>query len=355
MSFIDPKQKVLWHLDKILELKQTGKTASPVNVEIDLSNRCSHGCAWCHFAYTHTKGPLVGKRDKPEDHIDGGDLMDYQLAINILNQLKAIGVQSITWTGGGEPTLHPNFNEIIEYTASIGLEQGLYTHGGHIDENRAVLLKRYMTFIYVSLDECTSDKFKVSKGVNRFSFVLNGIQNLVKASGLATIGIGFLLHKENYRDVDTMIELGNSLGVDYIQFRPIINYDQNNPTQLIEDTTWVSEAINQLKDKTNDSIVADLDRFTMYQNWAGHGYTTCNWSGFQTVITPNGKVWRCLNKREYADALLGDLTTESFSDIWSRSGGACSVNSKCRVMCRGHIANLTLDKVLTKPTHQNFI
>lgn len=42
---------------ELSRIGETGKTKAPVNVEIDLSNRCSHGCAWCHFAYTHTKGP----------------------------------------------------------------------------------------------------------------------------------------------------------------------------------------------------------------------------------------------------------------------------------------------------------
>lgn len=356
MSYINSRQKLFWHIDEIKQIKDTGTTDAPVNVEIDLSNRCSHGCSWCHFAYTHTRGPLVGKRDKPVGHIDGGDLMDEQLAYRLLDQLAQAGVKSITWTGGGEPTLHPLFDKIVWYADGLRFDQGLYTHGGHMSQERANLVKKYLTFVYVSLDECNAEDFAESKGVKRFDHVLSGIRNLVSAEGKATVGIGFLLHRGNYSKVDDMVTLGKSLGVDYMQFRPIINYEQDAPGQLVEDIQWVNGAINNLRKYAGDKqVVTDTWRFEMYRDWNGHGYQTCNWSALQTVITPNGKVWRCTNKREHPDALLGDLTVESFADLWERSGGACKVNDKCRILCRGHIANVTLDSIISEPSHKNFI
>ena len=356
MSYINPRSKVLYHIDKIAQLRRMGTTLAPVNVEIDLSNRCSHGCSWCHFAYTHTKGPLAGKRDKPAGHIDGGDLMSIELAYSILRQLAQAGVKSVTWTGGGEPTLHPHFIDIIKFAAELGLDQGLYTHGGHITPELAKVIKKHLTFAYVSLDECTPEAFKRSKGVARFGAVLAGINNLVAAEGGATVGVGFLLHPGNCNDVDAMVGLGKELGVDYVQFRPIIDYDQAAPGDLVTDVQWTNSAINNLRKYAGDPFVlADAWRFEMYRDWNGHGYETCNWAAMQTVITPNGKIWRCLNKREHPDALLGDLSTESFMSIWRRSGGPCAVNDGCRVMCRGHIANITLDAVLTEQEHRNFI
>src|SRR5574338_42021 len=83
---IGPRDKLLWHPDKLLELRTAGKTSAPINVEIDLSNRCSLGCEWCHFAYTHTRGPLKGKRAKPAGAVLGGDLMEPDLIGSILAQ-----------------------------------------------------------------------------------------------------------------------------------------------------------------------------------------------------------------------------------------------------------------------------
>src|SRR5512139_761362 len=118
-KYIDPRSKLLQHVDRLAALKR-GEIPAPVNVEIDLSNRCSLGCEWCHFGYTHTRGPLAGKRDKPNDALPGGDLMDDGLAFALIDQLKAAGVRSITWTGGGEPSLHPHFDAIVKYTSVRG-------------------------------------------------------------------------------------------------------------------------------------------------------------------------------------------------------------------------------------------
>lgn len=355
MTYIDPKSKLFAHLDTLAAI-QRGERPAPRNVEIDLSNRCSLGCQWCHFAYTHTRGPLAGKVSKPAGHIDGGDLMDWQLAVAILEQLQEAGVKSLTITGGGEPTLHPDFDNFVRYAKACMLEVGLYSHGGHINQERADLLKRLCTWAFISLDECTPDAYKASKGVDRFEAATGGIRRLVEAEGKATIGVGFLLHKENFHQVREMVKLGRDLGVDYVQFRPTIHYRQDAPSELAENTDWISWAVGWLQEYAHDPfVIADVERFRQYQRWDGHGYPTCYWSALQTVITPNGKVWRCTNKREHADGYLGDLTEESFADIWARAGGPCSVNSQCRVMCIGSTKNPMLNEIMRERVHANFI
>lgn len=353
ISYINPPRKLLHHIDRIAQIRQ-GEKPPPVNVEIDLSNRCSLGCQWCHFAYTHTKGPLAGKTAVPEGKESGGDLMDIDLAESIIHQLAIAGVDSVTWTGGGEPTLHPDFEEVILEAWVTGIHQGIYTHGGHLNRARAQILKERMDWVYISLDECTAETYQNSKGVNRFDEVLEGVKRLVQAKGEAVIGLGFMIHKDNWRQVVNMVKLGKDLGVDYVQFRPAILYKHDEPGVADEYTSWVNGAINYLYAYQDDPFVhADLARFNMYRDWK-RPYKTCYWTQLQSVITPNGKVWTCVNKREYAGECLGDLTEESFSDIWQRSG-ACHVNGNCRLMCRGHIPNLTLHDMMTPPVHKEFI
>lgn len=356
MSVIDPRNKAFAHLDRLAVLQAGGKPA-PVSVEIDLSNRCNLGCEWCHFAYTHTKGPLTGS-PKPPDAIAGGDLMDTDLARAILDQLAAAGAKAIVWTGGGEPTLHPSFEWLIGYAASCSLEQGIYTNGTRINPSRAAVMRRHLTWAYVSLDECDAESYLATKGggPRGFANAYEGVRNLAAADGDATIGVGFLLHRDNWHRTDEMVELARALGAQYVQFRPTILYDQMAPGERPADVEWLAWAVNVLKRyEGQPDIIADIDRFRAYHDWRGHGYATCWFSGLSTVITPNGRVWRCVNKREHAGALLGDLSTESFADLWARSGGPCAVDDSCRVMCRGHLSNLTLDEVLQPREHAAFV
>lgn len=333
MSLIAPQTKLL---------RLVKQPTVPVNVEIDLSNRCSLGCEWCHFAYTHTRGPLKGKRPKPAGALPGGDLMDTDLAIRIIDELADAGVQSITWTGGGEPTLHPDFDRIALY-AGDRIKQGIYTHGGHIDGWRAELLKQNMEFVYVSLDAANRDDYLRDKGVDRFHTVTANIARLAKVPGDATIGVGYLVTRDNWRRADIAAGLAKAYGSDYIQFRPTIKYEQTSPDTVTEDVAWLDDAIPFLERLVADGSFVELDaeRFRMYRDWDGHGYKTCHWSMLQTVITPSGQAWTCVNKREHPAALLGDLSTESFTDLWSRQSPA-PVDGSCRLMCRGHLANLAL-------------
>lgn len=346
-SYIDPRAKILHHMDRLHAL-QAGAIAPPVNVEIDLSNRCSLGCEWCHFAYTHTRGPLAGKPSifKPGQPVPGGDLMDTALAKSIIDQLADAGVRSISWTGGGEPTLHPDFDEIIQY-AGQRIEQGLYTNGAHIDSKRADVLKKNMEWVYVSLDAASQEQYKACKGVDAFYKVGRGILSLHNAFGKATIGAGFLLTRDNWRDYRQMADLGLDLGADYVQFRPTVLPGEN--------TSWMEECVDTIRwIQDEPGVELDLNRFDLYRNWQGHGYYTCYWSVLQTVITPNGKMWTCVNKREYDGAEIGDLSRESFYEIW-KSHKAARVDDDCRVMCRGHIPNLTLHEIMTPRKHGNFI
>lgn len=355
MTYIDPAGKLMAHLPRLAML-QAGENPAPINVEIDLSNRCSLGCEWCHFAYTHTRGPLAGKFEKPAGAVAGGDLMDEGLAKGVLNELCKAGVDSVTWTGGGEPTLHPQFASIVEWGIGM-LSQGLYTHGGHIvDKDLAGLLKRAMTFVFVSMDASDRETYRREKQVDRFDAVCAGIRALVEARGNATIGVGYLVTERNWRRAKDAAQLIAGLGADYIQFRPTISYEQDNPDVPAEDTSWMEEAADHLRwvKAVCPNVEFDESRFVGYGDWAGHGYTTCWWSTLQTVITPNGKVWTCVNKREHPAAELGDLTQESFKELWARRPVA-NVDGSCRVACRGHVANRALNEIFAPRRHAEFV
>ena len=349
--YISPRSKILQHPERLAIIKR-GETPPPINIEIDLSNRCSLGCEWCHFAYTHTRGPLKGS-EGPTGKISGGDLMDHTLIRRVIPELRLAGALSVTWTGGGEPTLHPHFNEIVRYS-SIFIKQGVYTNGAHIDAERAATLREAMSFVYVSLDAHSAESYKQAKRVDRFDQVLDGVRRLVSARGSAVVGLGFLLTEQNWIHHKEMVDLSRDLGVAYCQFRPTIHYDQDSPSQLVARPYWINHALRQLENYVGvPGVEIDVARFRRYANWTGHGYKTCHWSTLQTVITPNGMVWTCVNKREHPGALLGDLNETSFVNLWRRHTAA-PVDHDCRVLCRGDVANQTLDTLMSDQPHSEF-
>lgn len=113
-SFTSNHVKLLKHLDK-LKAMQEGKPPSPVMVHISLINTCNLTCSFCCFANRDLTDRLATDRVK-----------------KALDSFKKIGVTGVEFTGGGEPTLHPDFHEIVEYAYNLGFKLGICTNGKNL-------------------------------------------------------------------------------------------------------------------------------------------------------------------------------------------------------------------------------
>lgn len=329
--------KLLCHLDRLASLRNKGGPP-PINVEIDLSNRCNLQCRGCHFS--HLRGGKVC-----------GDLLSADLVIEILPQLASYGIRSVTWSGGGEPLTNPDALRILRAAYANGIKQGLYTNGTMIDRNSAATIAACCEWVYVSMDEPDKRSYALRKRANKFHDAVRGIQELVDYG--VTVGVGFLIDEQNVGRTADMIRLGESLDVAYVQFRPLIRWNDRRLCDTKDDVSWYA-AVNW-ESIHSDTVRVEIDpqRFRRYGNWCGHGYDVCWWSGIQCVITPDGRVWTCCNRRGFDGSCLGDLNCHSFAEIWAKRPIA-KVDENCRVMCRGHLPNLELHEIFRERTHADF-
>jgi MoaA/NifB/PqqE/SkfB family radical SAM enzyme len=351
--YINPTGKIARHFDR-LDAWKHGRIFAPIGVEIDLSNRCNLGCKFCHFAYTHTRGPLARKDDAR--YKDMGDLIEFSVLQRALKEMAAFGVRSVTYTGGGEPTLHPRFIECLKAARDYGFEIGMYTNGTLITQDMAEAIKQYCSWVVVSLDEPYHDEYRAIKQVDAFNGALRGIGLLSGTTGQAVIGVSFLVtHHHSLEDMRRMHEVGIRAGANYIEYRPRILFDENNPGKPDEDTEWVNAAIEKLNTlaKHFDKIDARIEQFKMYADYR-RDYGVCNGILFTGIITPNGKLWKCVNRRGFADSCIGDLNEESFASIWARQIAHTDFE-KCRVLCRADVINRKLWELSTPIEHANFV
>jgi MoaA/NifB/PqqE/SkfB family radical SAM enzyme len=352
-KYIDA-DKVFAHVDRIAAWRAGDKPA-PVTIEWDLSNRCSRGCSFCHFAYTHTRGPLANSHQKPAGATSGGDLADTALVMRALGETAQAGVQGVIWTGGGEPTLHPDFDLIAHEAARVGVKQGMYTHGGHIGESRARLIRETFTWVVVSLDRHTEATYRAYKG-NGFHKSCDGVRRLTAVPGACVVGVSFLLDSESWHDAPAMLELARSLGAEYTTFRPMVQFDQADPAEAEGDRSWVTAAEPMLRALGEmPDVACDADRFLAYRDWTGRSYDVCYGIRMSTTITPDGRVWLCPNRREFPDSSIGDLREESFAAVWARHPGEWRDFRQCRVMCRLHLMNEALAAIETPRAHVEFV
>lgn len=355
--YIDPRGKVFAHVDRLAAWR-AGEHPAPVTLEVDLTNRCSHGCQSCHFAHTHTRGPWAARRRALT--VATGDMADAAVTRRWVAEAASAGVKAVVWTGGGEPTLHPEWLDLMRAARGAGLQQGMYTVGTHLAPDTADALATLASWVVVSLDAIDPITYAAEKGVPEAIWrqAVHGVR-MVSArprGDRAVVGVSFLLHAENWTLAPEMVRFGLALGADYVSLRPTIDTLPSDPGRIVGERAWIGRALPMLEDLAQqDGVEADPRRFLEYASWGRHPYATCRGVRLNATITPDARLWLCPNRRGEASALVGDLTTESFATVWARHPGSVLVERACRAMCRLHPINQTLDVVEATRQHEAFL
>lgn len=132
-SFTANHVKLLKHMDKLQRI-QDGKTPVPVMIHVSLINACNLTCSFCCCANRPMTDRLPTAKVK-----------------QALDSFAKIGVKGLEFTGGGEPTLHPDFAEIVQYAHDLGYKIGLCTNGALIGNDRKIKRDTIKLFTWIRL------------------------------------------------------------------------------------------------------------------------------------------------------------------------------------------------------------
>ena len=93
-------------------------------------------------------------------------------------ELIKFGTKAITWTGGGEPTIHKDFFNILDKSFKLGLENGLLTNGSLLKEkyDRQILFQ--LTFLRFSMAGGNRKAYKKVQGRDDFDLVINNLNRI---------------------------------------------------------------------------------------------------------------------------------------------------------------------------------
>ena len=115
----------------------------PVHAELDLTSLCNMSCVWCKDL------------DRKYSKSRAGNL-----PLRVVEQAAEM-VKAVSLKGGGEPTLHPEFERICELIHSKNVELGMTTNGTVGIEH-----PEYFTWIKLSMDAWDGESLKRLKGLS---------------------------------------------------------------------------------------------------------------------------------------------------------------------------------------------
>jgi molybdenum cofactor biosynthesis enzyme MoaA len=187
--------------------KNASSTSPLMRCELVLTDACNFKCPYCR-----------GQRKELRKHMS---LVD---AMNVVDLWVAEGLENIRFSGG-EPTVWKGLVELVQYTASKGVNRiALSTNGSASWEMYSELIAAGVNDFSVSLDACCSAFGDKMAGVDGVWNTV--VQNIKKLSEHTYTTVGIVVTDETVNDLKEIVEFAATLGVSDIRIISAAQYNK---------------------------------------------------------------------------------------------------------------------------------
>jgi len=282
----------------------------PILVQLGLTYRCNLTCSHCYALY---------RRSREEFSLE-------EIAA-LAAQLYAAGSASLVYSHG-ENMIRRDFHEAARIFRDRDFYQTLMLNGFYVrtphDAERVVDAGINRTMISIdSVDPDIHDRVRGKAGA--FDVAVRALR-LLKDSGVPTVGFSTTIDTHNYDDVDRIVDLALSLGVDAVSFMQ----NRYNLTGVFDRSLWprymqtcrgIYESMlahrGRLDIYTHDPFMLTLLDDRLNDREAREtfiGSNLCNVGTSMVSIDPVGNVSGC----NFIEESIGNVREEPFDDIWLR-------------------------------------
>ncbi len=309
---------------RLVEQFERGLDA-PICLTWELTYACNLACVHCLSS--------SGKRDPRE--------LSTEQCKAIIDELERMQVFYVN-IGGGEPTVRPDFWELVDYATAHHVGVKFSTNGIRITPQVAERLAAsdYVD-VQISLDGATAEVNDAVRGPGSFAMAIRALENLA-AAGFAGPKISVVVTRHNVDQLDEFTALADRYGATLriTRLRPSGRgadvWDELHPTaeQQVALYNWLVERGEKVL--TGDSF---FHLSGLGAPGALAGLNLCGAGRVVCLIDPVGDVYACpfaIHEKFLAgNVVRQDGSGTRFSDVWKdsalfadlrspQSAGACS-------------------------------
>jgi radical SAM protein with 4Fe4S-binding SPASM domain len=253
------------------------------NVYLYITEKCQLRCDHCY----------MGER------LERAIVMPYAQVCETLELWRKMGGSKLTILGG-EPTLHPQFVDIIEFSNAVGYEHVILTTNGlnSAATKLAELDARKFAYVQVSLDGGTAATHEAIRGKGTFGVACDTVKQLCEA-GFDT-RIICTVNRANQGDVLRLIPMADELGVSLVKYHvfSVVGRGHGHDELALEPHEWI-EFYEHL-----DTVAPDYTTRVWYQptyvrrermhEFEEEGYRGCIGRTLDRIsIFPDGRCYVC--------------------------------------------------------------
>ncbi len=264
---------------------------TPLYFYLELNNCCNLKCKFCS---------ILNK---------GNEYMKLDMVKHILNELKNNDIYDVYYTGG-EPLLHPNFMEIVEYADKLGIRQTVLTNGILLDKIQQVLNK--IMCVCVSLHGSKKIHNELTDSIC-YDKVLSNIELTRKITNVR-INYTVISDNQDIEEMRSILEFGNKKNIS-ISFSKYNNVGLGKENNCYIDINLFMKTLNELRTEGYNFSVNDCiapctieDKYTYLTHGCGAGYLFGS-------IDYNGNLKICPSSKR----IIGNIKDKSIKKIWNQT------------------------------------
>ena len=214
---------------------------APQMLSIELTDKCNLECNYCYGEFK--------KRGKCFWNLE--DLK------SLFDTLSKEGAMILELTGG-EPLLHPNFNEILLLALSKFRMINVLTNGILIKKELIEIVSQYKNRIafQVSIDGCSEETNRIIRGVkNTYNKTLNAIKQLRDIGALYKVI--YMSTEENMHEIPMICELFRKEGIKNLTISKATGFGRACDYKeciIKKDNDYFAEIMNKIKKKYVDIL-----------------------------------------------------------------------------------------------------
>ena len=208
---------------------------SPISINLDLTSACNYSCPFCVVSRLINAGKFLALEDIKK----------------LIDTLYSHGLLSVILIGGGEPTLHPDFEAVVETIKSKGIQIGIATNGSRLEKVEAVADRfEEKDWVRISIDAAKEETFKElhhPRTKLTLRQILDKAKKIKEKNPRVSLGYSYVIVWEgleidgktlspNIQEMPMAAELARKFSFDYISFKPcLVRGEESQRETLLQD------------------------------------------------------------------------------------------------------------------------
>lgn len=350
-------------LQRITDIYMTNWEGYVYNLEVEQENYVIngvsvHNCAYRMDGYSSNELFKVIEEDKVNNN--PRRMIPWVKLEELVNDFADMRVKAVQLTGGGEATVHPDFDKLCKLILSKGIDLSLVTNGLLLKESRAAILAD-CAWIRVSVDCGNRDTYAKIRDVppEEFDIVAKNVTRLSRMPRKTLLGVGYVITRDNYRELYEGCVKFKEWGVDNVRISAIF---QNDGAAYFKD--FYDEVLAQIAmcKTLEDDKFKIFDKFGSRHEDLELGnpdYSFCPYMHFTTYIGGDQNVYTCCVNSYNPKGFIGSIKNQSFKKLWQgnvKQKFFKNFDAKNCERCMFNEKNRFINKLLVPATpHDNFV